>query len=198
MAFLVHCCVAGCGSCSTYHFVRLAPILTGALHCNYVRGRGILASEMQKANQAQAKPFDASGWRLGIVVAEFNKHITDKLLSGALKRAASYKLGNEKIDIIKVAGSVEIPLVLAKMAATKKYDALLAMGCVIKGETPHFDYVCKFVTEGVLRVQLDHFVPVGFGVLTCNNEEQALARAHLGSDFLDAVLSQANSIKQFA
>jgi len=73
---------------------------------------------------------------------------------------------------------------------------LLALGCVVQGETPHFDYVCKFVTEGVLRVQLDEQIAIGFGVITCNNQAQAEARANLGDQFLDAVLQQARSIRQ--
>lgn len=152
---------------------------------------------MQKASRGNPKPFDAHDWRLGIVVAEFNKHITDELLQSAQSRAADYKFGSDRIDIIKVAGSIEIPLVLAKMAATKRYTALLALGCVIKGETPHFDYVCKFVTEGILRVQLDCGVPVGFGILTCNDEAQAKARVSLGGEFLDAALHQAKVLKDF-
>lgn len=150
---------------------------------------------MQKAEIANFTPFDASNWRVGIVVAQFNRDITDQLVDSALARAQEYKLDTSNVKIHKVAGSVEIPLILQQFALTKRYDALLALGCVIQGDTPHFDYVCKFVTEGVLRVQLDHNIPVGFGILTCNDLEQARSRQGLGGQFLDAALQQAQAIK---
>lgn len=150
---------------------------------------------MQKAKMGNYRPFDAKDWRLGIVVAEFNNHITDQLHRGALKRAEEYGIAANGIKTIKVAGCVEIPLVLQQLALSEKYDALLAIGCVIQGDTPHFDYVCKFVTEGVLRVQLDYNLPVGFGILTCDSEEQAQARVGIGGQFVDAVLQQAQAIK---
>jgi 6,7-dimethyl-8-ribityllumazine synthase len=149
---------------------------------------------MQQATQGDFKPFNASTWKLGIVVAEFNQHITNTLLDSALKRAQEYRVARENTTIIRVAGSVEIPLVLQSLAKRGKYNGLLAIGCVIRGETPHFDYVCKFVTEGVLRVQLDHDMPVGFGVLTCNNEQEAQARKHLGGEHLDALMHQAKAL----
>lgn len=146
---------------------------------------------MQKAQRAEYEPFDAHEWRIGIVVAQFNKHITTQLQDSAMKRAGDYKIASTSIDIFTVAGAIELPLVLQSLAATKRYDALLAIGCVINGQTPHFDYVCKFVTEGILKVQLNYSTPVGFGVLTCNDEAQAQARAQLGGEHLDAVLQQA-------
>lgn len=146
---------------------------------------------MQKAKQGEFNPFDASDWKLGIVVAQFNQSITDALLTSAQARAKEYQILDSNVVVKKVAGAVEIPLVLQSMAKSGKYDVLLAIGCVIKGETPHFDYVSKFVTEGVLRVQLDNAMPVGFGVLTCNNMAEAKAREHLGGEHLDAVMHQA-------
>ncbi len=150
---------------------------------------------MQKAERADFEPFNASDWRIGLVVAEFNKPITDQLKDSALKRAAAYHIPEANIDTFAVAGAVEIPLVLQQLAASKRYNALLAIGCVINGETPHFDYVCKFVTEGILRVQLDNATPIGFGILTCYDEIQAEARAHLGGEHLDAVLQQAKLLQ---
>ena len=150
---------------------------------------------MQQAQQATHKPFDASGWRVGIVVAQFNQHITEKLYQSALARAAEYKVGLSSIDTVKVAGSVEVPLALQHMAETGNYDVLLAVGCVIKGDTPHFDYVCQFATEGILRVQLDNKIPIGFGILTCNDEAQAKARAHLGGEHLDAAMQLAQALE---
>lgn len=152
----------------------------------------------QNAQTATYEPFDASAWKVGIVVADFNKDITASLLQSAQTRAVDYKIADTNIAVTHVAGAVEIPLVLQAMAQTKKYDVLLAIGCVIKGETPHFDYVCNFVTDGILKVQLDESMPVGFGILTCNNKEEAQARMHLGSDHLDAVMHQANAIKRIA
>lgn len=151
---------------------------------------------MQKAKQANFQPFNASAWRIGIVVAQFNQDITDELHQNALAQAANYDIPPENINSVKVAGSVEIPLALQQMAKSGRYKALLAIGCIVRGETPHFGYVCKFVTEGVLRVQLDEKIPIGFGVLTCNTKKQAEARAHLGGEFLDAVLHQAKTIDQ--
>jgi 6,7-dimethyl-8-ribityllumazine synthase len=151
---------------------------------------------MQKAKMAEFKPFDAHDWKIGIVVSQFNHYITDQLYEGAVARAQQYKISGDNIHTIKVAGCVEIPLALQQLAKTKQYDALLALGCIIQGDTPHFDYVCKFVTEGVLRVQLDHNQPIGFGILTCDSEEQALARTHLGRQFLDAVTQQTQAIRE--
>lgn len=145
---------------------------------------------MQHAKQGDFKPFDASGWQVGIVVAQFNKHITEQLLQSAVTRANDYQIGPTNITILNVAGAVEIPLVLQQLDTSGKYQALLAIGCVIKGDTPHFDYVCKFVTDGILRVQLDNNIPIGFGVLTCNNEAEAQSRATLGAEHFDAVMHQ--------
>ncbi len=145
---------------------------------------------MPQAKQTDNQPFNAGTWRLGIVVARFNHHITDKLYQSAIGRAADYNLQEDSIDSVEVAGAVEIPLILQTLAKTGRYDALLAIGCVIRGETPHFDYVSKFVTEGVLKVQLTYDMPIGFGVLTCDDEAQAQARANLGADHLDAVMQQ--------
>ena len=147
---------------------------------------------MQQAEQGEHKIFDASGWRIGIVVAQFNQSITDQLYKSAIKRAEDYGLDANNIDVIKVAGSVELPVALQYMAQTGQYQALLAVGCVIRGETPHFDYVCQFATQGILRVQLDYKIPIGFGVLTCENEAQAKSRAKLGGEHLDAAMQLAH------
>ncbi len=150
---------------------------------------------MQHAQQAEVQPFDASDWRIGIVVAQFNHQITDQLYETAITRAAEYQIAADTIDTVKVAGAVELPLALQHMAKTGKYKALLAIGCVINGATPHFVYVCQFATEGILRVQLDHNLPIGFGVLTCNDEAQAQERAGLGGDHLDAALQLAKALE---
>lgn len=149
---------------------------------------------MQKANRADFAPFDASEWKIGVVVAQFNAHITEQLLASALKRAGDYQISSRNITIMRVAGAVEIPVAVQALADREEYQALLAIGCVINGATPHFEYVCKFVSEGILRVQLDAGLPIGFGVLTCQTEAQALERAHLGGEHLDAALQLAHSI----
>ena len=151
---------------------------------------------MQKSKQSEFTPFDAHTWRLAIVVAQFNADITAQLLRSALKRAKAYSIPSGQINVLKVAGAVEIPLVLQQLAVSGKYTALLAIGCVIEGQTAHFEYVCKFVTEGVLSVQLKHSMPIGFGVLMCHTPAQAKARAGLGGEHLDAVLHQTKALKQ--
>lgn len=149
---------------------------------------------MQTATRKDFTPFDARDWKIGIVVAQFNSQITDRLLAAALARAAEYRIDKANIRIIEVAGAVEIPLALQYLTEAGEYKALLAVGCVINGATPHFEYVCKFVTEGVLRVQLDSGLPIGFGVLTCNTEAQAQERADLGGEHLDAALQLARAL----
>lgn len=152
---------------------------------------------MQKTEQTNFTPFDASSWRIGIVVAQFNAEITESLYKSALTRAVDYKLAPASIETVRVAGAVEIPLALQKMAKTKRFNALLAIGCVIQGDTPHFEYVCKFVTEGVLRVQLDNDMPIGFGVLTCATLSQAQDRTYNGANHLDAVLQLAKTLGKY-
>jgi 6,7-dimethyl-8-ribityllumazine synthase len=151
---------------------------------------------MQKAKHADFEPFNASTWKLGIVTAQFNSDITNKLEQGAIKRADAYAIKSDDIDVFKVAGAIEIPLVLQQMAKTGKYNVLLAIGCVIKGETPHFDYVCKFASDGILQVQLNQNIPIGFGILTCNNISEALPRTGLGGEHLDAAMHQAKIISE--
>lgn len=143
---------------------------------------------MHEAQRGEFDIFDASAFRVGIVVAQFNWDICGKLLTNAQDMGSAYGIPAGNVDVIKVAGSVEIPLVLQALAETKKYTVLLALGCVIRGETPHFEYVCKIASEGVLRVMLDFSIPIGFGVLTCNTYEQAFARVEMGGAALRAAL----------
>jgi len=150
---------------------------------------------MQKADTGDFRPFDASGWSLGIVVAAFNRNITEQLYESALARAAEYKIADQSIETVRVAGAMEIPLAAQYLARKQTHRVLMAIGCVIKGETPHFEYVCKFATEGILRVQLDHSVPIGFGILTCDSVAQAQARAQLGADHLDAAFCLAKILE---
>ena len=142
--------------------------------------------------QEKQEVFDASRLKVGVVVARFNQEITDKLLTSALVTLKEHKVKEKNIKIVSVPGSVEIPFALAKLAQTKKYHTLVALGAVIKGETDHYTYVCKMVQEGVLRVMLDYAIPVGFGVLTTNNLAQAEARVDSGAGAARAALELAN------
>lgn len=144
------------------------------------------------------KPFDASSYRIGIVVADFNTDITDSLLARARSRAKDFGITAKKIVVHRVAGSVEIPFALKVMADSGRFDALVALGAIIRGETDHYDYVAKMVTEGVLEVMLDDGgIPIGFGVLTCDTQAQAKARLGIGGDALSAALHNAKIKKQY-
>ncbi|MDT5347466.1 MAG: 6,7-dimethyl-8-ribityllumazine synthase [Mycobacterium sp.] len=118
---------------------------------------------------------DASGVRLAIVASAWHSQICDALLAGARKVAAEW--GVDDPTVVRVLGAIEIPLVAQELAAN--HDAVVALGVVIRGQTPHFDYVCDAVTQGLTRVSLDAATPVANGVLTTNTEEQALDRAGL-------------------
>lgn len=121
---------------------------------------------------------DASGKKYAIVVARFNEFISSKLLGGAedcLKRHNCDVDSN--VDVAWVPGAFEIPLVAQQLAASKKYDAVITLGAVIRGSTPHFDYVCAEVSKGTAKVTLDTSVPVIFGVITTDTIEQAIERA---------------------
>lgn len=118
---------------------------------------------------------DGSGLKLGIVASTWHEKICDALLDGALKVAADAKVSDP--TVVRVLGAIEIPVVAQALAA--EHDAVVALGVVIRGQTPHFDYVCDAVTQGLTRVSLDASTPVANGVLTTNTEEQALDRAGL-------------------
>ena len=117
------------------------------------------------------------GKRFGIVVSRFNDFITEKLLSGALDALNRTGVKDADIDVLKVPGAFEIPLAAKKMAGLQRYDALICLGAVIRGATPHFDYVSAEVSKGVAQVSLDAEIPVIFGVVTTDTIEQAIERA---------------------
>lgn len=119
----------------------------------------------------------AKGIRVGIVIARFNEFITSKLLGGALDGLKRHGMSESDIEIAWVPGAFEIPLVASKMANSSKYDAVICLGAVIRGSTPHFDYVCAEVSKGVASVSLSTGKPVIFGVLTTDSIEQAIERA---------------------
>jgi 6,7-dimethyl-8-ribityllumazine synthase len=122
---------------------------------------------------------NAAGLRFGIVVSRFNSFITERLLQGALDALQRSGAGDKDVDVVHVPGAFELPLAAKKLAATKKYDALIAVGCVLRGETTHYDYVCSETARGLQLAQMDSGVPVMFCVLTCDTLEQAIDRARL-------------------
>lgn len=118
-----------------------------------------------------------SGLKVGIVVGRFNEFITSKLLGGAEDALKRHGVAEEDVDIAWVPGAFEIPLIAKKMAETKKYDAVITLGTVIRGATPHFDFVCSEAAKGVSAVSMQYGIPVIFGVLTTDTIEQAIERA---------------------
>ncbi|RDU38299.1 6,7-dimethyl-8-ribityllumazine synthase [Neobacillus piezotolerans] len=118
-----------------------------------------------------------SGLKIGIVAGRFNEFITDKLLGGALDSLKRHGVGEEDVDVAWVPGAFEIPLVAQKLAKSAKYDAVITLGAVIRGSTPHFDFVCNEAAKGVANTALSTGVPVIFGVLTVDSIEQAIERA---------------------
>lgn len=125
---------------------------------------------------------NARGMKFGIIVSRFNNFVTDRLLEGALEGLKSHGAEEKDIDIVRVPGAFEIPLLAEKMAANGKYDALVCLGAVIRGDTPHFEYIADAVARGIGRSILAHRVPISFGVLTTNNVEQAMERAGTKTD----------------
>lgn len=115
--------------------------------------------------------------RIGIVVARFNEFITSKLIGGAEDALLRHDIDPEKIDLAWVPGAFEIPLVAKKLADSRRYDAVICVGAVIRGSTSHYDYVCSEVSKGIAQASLSSGIPVLFGVLTTENIEQAIERA---------------------
>ncbi len=143
----------------------------------------------------------AEGFRFAIVNARFNEFITNKLLGGAVDALHRHGASEENITVAWVPGAFEIPLVAAKLARSGNYDAVICLGAVIRGSTPHFDYVCAEVTKGVAHVGMETGVPTIFGVLTTETIEQAIERAgtKAGNKGFDAAMSaieMINLIKQ--
>lgn len=119
----------------------------------------------------------ASGLRFAIVVSRFNSFITERLLAGATDALRRSGAADDTVDVVKVPGSWEVPLVAAELARQHRYDAVICLACVIRGETPHFDYVAAEAAKGVAHAASETGVPVAFGVLTTNTLEQAIDRA---------------------
>jgi 6,7-dimethyl-8-ribityllumazine synthase len=128
-----------------------------------------------KSGAPTEEAFDASDYSVAVVAASWHTEVMDGLLAGARRALDAH--GVTDAEVVRVPGTFELPVVADALA--EEYDAVVALGVVIRGGTPHFEYVCSAATEGLTRVSLDHGIPVGFGVLTCDTEEQALDRAGL-------------------
>lgn len=144
----------------------------------------------------------AEGLKFGIVAGRFNEFIGSKLISGAIDALKRHGVNEEDIEITWVPGAFEIPLAAKKMAKTNRYDGVICLGAVIKGSTPHFDYVSSEVSKGVATVGLETEIPVIFGVLTTDTIEQAIERAgtkagNKGYDAAVTAIEMANLLKQF-
>jgi 6,7-dimethyl-8-ribityllumazine synthase len=134
---------------------------------------------------------DAKGFKFGIIVSRFNSFICDRLLEGALDTLNRHGADVDTVQVVKVPGAFEIPLMAKKMATSGKYDAVICLGAVIRGGTPHFEYVSSEVTKGVASVSLESGLPIAFGVLTTDSVEQAIERAgtKAGNKGVEATMS---------
>ena len=144
---------------------------------------------------------DASGLRFAIVAARFNDLFVDRLIGGAVDYLTRHNGDPEKMTLVRVPGAFEMPLVVKKLAESKKYDGIVALGAVIRGATPHFDFVATECTKGLAPVSLEHGVPVGFGLLTTDNLEQAIERSgtkagNKGADAAAATLETIRVLEQ--
>ena len=144
-----------------------------------------------------------TGLRVGIVAGRFNELIVSKPVGGALDALKRHGVGEEHVDVAWVPGAFEIPLIAKKMAESGRYDAVVTLGAVIRGSTPHFDYVCNETAKGVAALSLSTGIPVIFGVLTTDSIEQAIERAgtkagNKGWEAAAAAIEMANLTKQFA
>lgn len=150
------------------------------------------------APNSSPENIDARGMRVAVVGTEWNADVVDMLIARAVETGEA---AGAQVQVFTVSGAMELPLIA--QAASKRFDAVVALGCVIRGETPHFDYVCRAVTDGLTRVALDMSVPVGNGVLTVDTYEQALARTggpdareDKGAEALTAAIGAANVMRE--
>lgn len=134
---------------------------------------------------------DAKGLRFGLLVSRFNSFVSDRLLEGALDALLRHGAEQDSLEVVRVPGAFEIPAAAKQMAGAGRYDAIVCLGAVIRGSTPHFDYVCAEVSKGVATVAMDAGIPVSFGVLTTDTLEQAIERAgsKAGNKGFDAAMT---------
>lgn len=163
------------------------------------KGRG---EEMSLQNPVQGQ-MDASGLKIVIVAARFNDFIVEHLASGAADYLCRHGLAADNLGYVRVPGAFELPVVCQKLAKSGKYDGIVAVGAVIRGATPHFDYVCAEASKGLAHVMLETGVPIGFGLLTCDTIEQAIERAgskggNKGCEAAAAMLETIRVLEQIA
>lgn len=157
-------------------------------------------SNVPQGGFSAEKSLDATGLRFAVVVARFNAHITRALYDGCLEELGELAVTAEMLATYDVPGCFELPLVAKELASTGRFDAIICLGAVIRGDTPHFDYVSSETSSGIQRAALDTGVPVIFGVLTTDNEEQALARVggaagHKGKEAALAAVEMAMTVR---
>jgi 6,7-dimethyl-8-ribityllumazine synthase len=145
--------------------------------------------------------FNARGLRFGIVASRFNDFIVDRLLDAAVGTLLKHGVTAGDIEVVRVPGAFETPLAVKKLATSRRYQALIALGCVIRGATPHFDYVAGEATRGIGQVGLSEEIPIGFGILTVDTIEQAIERAgtkagNKGADAALAAIQMATAMRQ--
>ena len=146
---------------------------------------------------------DARGMKIGVIVSRFNNFITVKLLEGALEGLKTHGGADDDLTVIHVPGAFEIPIVAARMSASGKFDALVCLGAVIRGDTPHFEYVCDAVTNGISKAVWEYRIPISFGVLTTDNVQQAMERsgvkdANKGYEAALTAIEMVNVLRQLA
>ncbi|ELH4392581.1 6,7-dimethyl-8-ribityllumazine synthase [Staphylococcus pseudintermedius] len=144
---------------------------------------------------------NGKGLKIGVVVSRFNDLITGRLLDGAQDALRRHQVAEDRVDVAYVPGAFELPIVAKKMAQTGKYDAVVTLGCVIRGATSHYDYVCNEAAKGIAKASDDTGVPVIFGVLTTENIEQAIERAgtkagNKGAESAVGAIEMANLLRQ--
>jgi 6,7-dimethyl-8-ribityllumazine synthase len=144
--------------------------------------------------------FNARGLRFGIVASRFNDFIVDRLLEAAVSTLLKHGVTASDIEVVRVPGAFETPLAIKKMAASRRYQALIALGCVVRGATPHFDYVAGEASRGIAQVSLGEEIPIGFGILTVDTIEQAIERAgtkagNKGADAALAAIQMATALR---
>ncbi|MBL8242982.1 MAG: 6,7-dimethyl-8-ribityllumazine synthase [Rhodanobacteraceae bacterium] len=145
--------------------------------------------------------FSAPRGRIALLASRFNELVVARLVEGARDALLRHGVSDEQLTLVRVPGAFELPLTADKLAASGRFDAIVALGCVIRGDTAHFDYVAGGAANGLMQVSLDHGLPVGFGVLTVDTLEQALDRAgakagNKGADAALAVIEQLNLVRQ--
>ncbi len=143
---------------------------------------------------------DAKGLKVAIVASRFNDFIVDRLVGGAVDALTRHGASREDLTLVRIPGAFEMPLVAQKLAASKKFDGIVCVGAVIRGATPHFDFVANECAKGLAQVSMEHGIPLGFGVLTTDNLEQAIERAgsKAGNKGVDAAMAMLETARVLA